>query len=526
MRLRPFLTAPPLIALTAGAVSATGFAPLNFWPVLLGALAVLLWLTHEAPSLKSALGRGWLFGLGHFAVGNNWLQHAFEYQDKMPPALGYVAVLLVGIYLALFPAVAMGLAWRFKAAVPKRSEWLGPDAGYVFAATAAWMVTEWLRASLFTGYPWDPLGLGWLSVTPIAQSAALIGTYALSGVMMLAAGALYLLAQRDYSFPAGVAVLLVLLGLGGMTHAPMAPRDPDGPPQLRVRVVQPNIGQEALNDPDYNEKVLAKMIALSAGASLEPRLLVWPEGMVNDLIEDGYPEPRLYRVDPRIIRARIGATLGPLDTALIGGNALFFDDKGKIIGAGNSIWPVDPSGELGPRYDKAHLVPFGEYLPARTFMEALGLSRFSAGSLDFIRGPGPRTIEIEGVGKVGMLICYEVIFSGAVVDPLERPDVIFNPSNDAWFGGWGPAQHLAQARMRAIEEGVPILRSTPTGVSAVIDAYGKVVTSIPFRTEGAVDAMLPPARPPTLFSRAGNAIAAVMAGLMLLLAIAFRRFAR
>lgn len=517
---------PLLIALAAGLISATGFAPLDLWPLLLIALAVLLWLVHQAPNLRSALLRGWLFGLGHFAVGNNWMQHAFDYQDRMPPALGYVAVLLVGCYLAIFPALAMGLAWRFKTGVRKRSEWLGPDSGYVLAAAAAWMVTEWLRASLFTGYPWDPLGLGWLTVYPVAQSAALIGTYALSGVMMLAAGALYLLAQRDYGFPAAIAGLLVLLGLLGTSHAPIAARTADSPPQLRVRVVQPNIGQEALGDPDYNEKVLAKMIALSKGASAEPRLLVWPEGMVNDLIEDGYPDPRLYRVDPRIIRARIGATLGPLDTALVGGNALFFDERGRISGAGNSIWPVDPAGVLGPRYDKAHLVPFGEYLPARRVMEALGIARFAAGDIDFIRGPGPRTIEIAGVGKVGMLICYEVIFSGQVVDPLERPDVIFNPSNDAWFGSWGPAQHLAQARMRAIEEGLPILRSTPTGISAVIDAHGRVVASVPFRTEGAADAPLPPARPPTLFSRFGNGIAAAMAGLLLLFAIAIRRFAR
>ena len=520
------LRRPLLTALAAGLISATGFAPLDWWPLLLVALAVLLWLVHEAPTLRSALARGWMFGLGHFAVGNNWLQHAFDYQDRMPPALGYVAVLLVGAYLALFPALAMGLAWRFKTAVPKRSEWLGADSGYILAAAAAWMVAEWLRASLFTGYPWDPLGLGWLTVYPVAQSAALVGTYTLSGVMILAAGALYMLALRNYGFTAAVAAALALLGLAGTNHAPELPRASDSAPPLRVRVVQPNIGQEALADPDYNEKLLAKMIALSKGASLEPRLLVWPEGMVNDLIEDGYPDPRWYRIDPRIIRARIGATLGPLDTALIGGNALFFDAKGKISGAGNSIWPVDPAGVLGPRYDKAHLVPFGEYLPARWLLEPLGLARFAAGDVDFIRGPGPRTIEIQGVGKVGMLICYEVIFSGAVVDPLERPDFIFNPSNDAWFGSWGPAQHLAQARMRAIEEGLPILRSTPTGISAVIDAHGKVIASIPHRTEGAVDALLPPARMPTLFSRFGNMIAAAAAALFLLIAIAIRRFAR
>ena len=524
--LRRLLLTAPMAALAAGLISATGFAPLNLWLLLLIGLAVLLWLTHEAPSLKSAMLRGWMFGLGHFAVGNNWLQHAFDYQDKMPPALGYVAVLLVGAYLAFFPAIAMGLAWLFKTRMPVHAGWHGPDGGYVLAAAAAWMVSEWLRATLFTGYPWDPLGLGWLTVDPIAQSAALIGTYALSGVMMLAAGALYLLVRRDYAFVAGIAVLLVALGIAGTTHAPVIARNAESPPQLRVRIVQPNIGQEGLADPNYSENVLSKMIALSKGASMEPRLLVWPEGMVNDLVEDGYPDPRFYRVDPRIIRARIGAVLGPLDTALIGGNALFFDDRGKLTGAGNSIWPVDPAGMLGPRYDKAHLVPFGEYLPARSLLEPLGLARFATGDIDFIRGPGPRTIEIQGVGKVGMLICYEVIFSGNIVDPLERPEFIFNPSNDAWFGSWGPAQHLAQARMRAIEEGLPILRSTPTGISAVIDARGHVVASIPHLTEGAVDALLPAPRPPTLFSRVGNSAAAAMALLLLLFAIAIRRFAR
>jgi apolipoprotein N-acyltransferase len=335
-----------------------------------------------------------------------------------------------------------------------------------------------------------------------------------------------MLSRRDYGFAGVVAALLVALGLLGTAHAPEIPRTADSPPQLRVRVVQPNIGLEALRAPDYAEKVLGKMIALSKGASLEPRLLVWPEGMVDDLVEDGYPDPRYYRVDPRIIRARIGATLGPLDTALIGGNALFFDAKGRISGAGNSIWPVDPAGMLGPRYDKAHLVPFGEYLPARPFFEALGVARFAAGDIDFVRGPGPQTIEIPGVGKVGMLICYEVIFSGETVDPLERPDFIFNPSNDAWFGSWGPVQHLAQARLRAIEEGVPIIRSTPTGVSAVIDARGLVIASVPRLTEGAADALLPAPRPPTLFSRIGNAMAVAMAALLLLFAFAFRRFAR
>jgi len=518
MHRRPLLT-----ALAAGLLSATGFAPLDWWPLLLLGLAVLLHLVHEAPTLKSAMLRGWMFGLGHFAVGSNWLQHAFDYQDKMPPALGYLAVVLVACYLALYPAVAMGLAWRFKTQVRIRAGWEGPDPGYILAAAAAWMLTEWLRGVLFTGYPWNPLAVAWVS-TEVAGLAAWIGTYALTGLTMVVAGALYLGARRDYRPILVVVPLLAVATLLAMPFELTRPApDADAP---RVRIVQPNIGQEGLEDPDYNEKVLARMIALSGESGPAPRLLVWPEGMVNDFVEDGYPDTRYYRVDPRLIRARIAAKLGPRDTALIGGNALFFDRQGNLNGAGNSIWPIDADGVLGERYDKAHLVPFGEYLPARPFFEALGVARFAAGSLDFVRGPGPRSIDIPRFGRAGMDICYEIIFSGHVVDSARRPDFIFNPSNDAWFGSWGPTQHLAQARLRAIEEGVPILRATPTGISAVIDAHGRLVATIPPHVEGAIEVPLPAPRPPTLFARLGNWIAFAAFALLLLLAVAFRRFAR
>jgi apolipoprotein N-acyltransferase len=514
MHRRPLLT-----ALAAGLLSATGFAPLDGWPLLLIGLAVLLHLVHEAPSLKSAVLRGWVFGLGHFAVGSNWLQHAFDYQDKMPPALGYLAVVLVACYLALYPAIAMGLAWSFKTRVAMRSGWNEPDIAYVCAAAAAWMAGEWLRGVMFTGYPWDPIGVAWVT-TPVAALAAWIGTYALSGMTMVIAGALYLAARRDYRLLVRAVPLLVVASVLAM------PAEVARPSTATVRVVQPNIGQEAYTDPDYNEKVLAQMIALSGQPSLKPRLLVWPEGMVNDYIEDGYPDTRYYRLDPRLIRARIAAKLGPLDTALIGGNALFFDRNGLVTGAGNAIWPVDPDGLLGERYDKAHLVPFGEYLPARPFFEALGIDRFAAGDIDFVRGPGPRSIEIPGFGAAGMDICYEIVFSGYVVDPAHRPDFIFNPSNDSWFGSWGPAQHLAQARMRAIEEGLPILRATPTGISAVIDARGRLVATIPPHVAGAVEVPLPPPLPPTLFAKLGNWLALAAFALLLAMAVAFRRFAR
>jgi apolipoprotein N-acyltransferase len=247
--------------------------------------------------------------------------------------------------------------------------------------------------------------------------------------------------------------------------------------------------------------------------------------MVNYFVEDGYP-PVYYRdADPRWVRGRIGGLLGPQDRAMVGGNALIFAD-GKLAGAGNSVWTVDPAGMLGARYDKAHLVPYGEYLPMRTILAPLGLARLVMGEVDFLPGPGPRNLPIEGFGNAGVAICYEIIFSGQIVDRAHRPDFLFNPSNDAWFGRWGPVQHLAQARLRAIEEGLPILRATPTGVSAVIDARGRLIGTVPAGQEGAIEAPLPSALPPTLFSRLGNWLALVVGLLSVVLAIAFRRFAR
>lgn len=512
---------PLTTAFVAGLLSATGFAPLGLWPVLLACFALLLALVHRAPTLRAALLRGWVFGVGHFTIGNNWIQHAFDFQDKMPPVLGYFAVVLLALYLAVYPAMAMGLAWRFARSVKARSGWEDPDFAYVLAAGAAWIATEWLRSVLFTGYPWNPIGVVWVPVQPVAHIAALVGTYALSGLTIALAGTVFLATQRNYRPLAASVAAFGLLAL-----AAHGVRQEGTPSTRRVTVVQPNIGQEGVSDSGYAERVLARLIALSGKPGAAPRLLVWPEGMVNQYIEDGYPAAWYFQGDPRQIRGRIAATLGPRDRALIGGTAVVFDSVKRPLGAGNSVWAIDPDGMLGQRYDKAHLVPYGEYLPLRNLLAPLGLARLVMGDIDYLPGPGPRTIDVPGFGKAGVQICYEIIFSGQTVDPANRPDYLFNPSNDAWFGAWGPPQHLAQSRMRAIEEGLPILRATPTGISAVIDANGRLRAMIPAGMQGAVTVALPTPNAPTPFARLGNWLALVTALALLLLAIANRRFGR
>lgn len=521
------LPRPRLIALVAGAVSATAFAPLDWWVVGLICIAILLRLTHEAPTLKQALLRGWLFGLGHFTMGNNWIQHAFTYQDKMPPVLGYFAVVLLALYLAVYPGLAMGLAWRF--ARWRRKLGTRPDLPFILIAAAAWIVTEYLRGVMFTGYPWNPLGVIWLPVPGIAGIAAWVGTYAMSGLAVIAGGALLLLPERRWRFPAALIVTLGLFAFNGI-HIDLD-KAPD-PATPRVRVLQPNIGQETTLDGTRAEKSMAALTALSNDRATilpggpAPRLIVWPEGAVDYWIEDGYPPEWYNRNDPRAVRERIAMTLGPRDIALIGGNGLLFGGDRTLDAATNSVFAIDASGTIRSRYDKAHLVPYGEYLPMRSILKPLGLSRLVMGDVDYAPGPGPQTLEIPGFGKIGMQICYEIIFSGQTVDPNNRPAILFNPSNDAWFGAWGPPQHLAQARMRAIEEGLPILRSTPTGISAIIDAHGRIVASAGMGQAKAIEAPMPAALSPTLFARAGNWMAWIVAGLLLAIAIAIRRFAR
>jgi len=499
---------PPRLpfALAAGLVSATGFAPLHLWPLTIVAFAVLLAMLIEAATLRRALALGWAFGLGHFVVGLNWIATAFTYQAAMPAWLGWVAVVLLSIYLAVYPAVATGLAWRWGRSEPLRL-------ALIFAA--AWIVSEWLRATLFTGFAWNPLGVVALPVLGTARLATLIGTFGLSGIVALAAGGA-LLANRRRWLPA-IALLLagpVAAALLVKLPARLAPT-PSAANGPLMRIVQPNIGQEQKWQPGFEADNYRRLIRLTGPIAREPRLILWPEAAVPDYLQE---EPWA--------RARLARLLGPRDILLTGGVALEFGGDGHVIAARNSLFAMNARGSLLGRYDKAHLVPYGEYLPMRPILSAIGLSRLAPGDLDFWPGPGPRSIALPGFGVVGVQICYEIIFPGHVVDAAHRPAMLFNPSNDAWFGAWGPPQHLAQAQLRAIEEGVTVVRSTPTGISAVIGPDGRLLAHLPWRTPGAIDWRVPSPVPPPLFARAGNILSFLFAGLLVVVAIALRRLQR
>lgn len=496
---------PRLAALALGLLAACGFPPLHLWPLTLIAIGGFAWLVASAPSRRNAALLGWLFGLAHFTLANNWIATAFTYQAEMPAWLGWLAVPLLSVYLAVYPALA---AWLARA--------LGKDmgrAGFAVLIAGCWIVSEWLRSWVFTGYAWDPLGLALLGPWDrpgLAAALPWFGTYALSGITVLIGAMLWLLAAERRLAATGLVAVLVT---GGMYLPPPAPREGT----LTYTLVQPDLRQDELDDPTRFEEQFQRIARLSQrelsarGEQDGRRLVLWPESGVPDYLREGYPQRYYDQMtaggDPAFARHRIGRTIGADSLLLTGAVDLeidMVDGRANAIGARNAVTAIDETGVIIAGYDKAHLVPYGEYLALRWLLEPLGLRRLVAGSVDFWPGPGPRTLDLGEWGGAGIQICYEIVFSGQVVDPQNRPDYLFNPSNDGWFGAWGPPQHLAQARMRAIEEGLPVLRSTTTGISAVIDARGVVRQHIGMQRAASLHGIIPPAAAPTLFSRLGN----------------------
>jgi apolipoprotein N-acyltransferase len=359
--------------------------------------------------------------------------------------------------------------------------------------------------------------------TPWRGSAVVVGTYGLSTLAVLLGGALFLALAKARRSAAVLAIALVAMGLLGWR--PQA--EPKVATGKTIRVVQPNIGQEDKWRDGLEEEAFQRLTRLSAlEAGARPTLLLWPEVAVPVPFQlEGPPPPRLTTPLPPARRA--GRLLRPgSDLLVTGAFSLVVDGRADLVGSTNSVMPITASGRILGRYDKAHLVPYGEYLPMRPLLSAIGVSQLAPGVGDTLSGPGPRNLALPGWGVMGVQICYEIIFSGQVVDLRQRPDFLFNPSNDAWFGAWGPPQHLAQARLRAAEEGLPVIRSTPTGISAVIDAHGNLSASLPWRTAGVIDADLPLAAAPTPFARLGNLIPLSLAFVLLLFAVGMDARAR
>ena len=470
-----------LIAVGFGIAATGAQPPLHLLPLLIVAFSGLVWLIDGSATRRAAFAAGWWFGLGHFVSGLYWIGIALMTDPERYAWLVAPAVLAISAGLALFPGL-VALAARL----------CPPGVSRILGLALAWVVAEWLRGWLFTGFPWNLMGTVWASSDSMIQLAAYVGVFGLGLVTVAVAAAPSTLAGggRAPTLIAGL-VLLALWG-GGMARLAAYPAG-DVVEDVRLRLVQPNVAQHHKWRPEKREALFRRHLALSRSEGFETIThVIWPETAIPYFIADDPARRRMIAaVTPRggaLISGALRGLRGTETTPQKLWNSLFaFDDEGRVVAT----------------YDKTHLVPFGEYMP---FRNILSLAKLTYGTTDFSAGPGPRSLTVAGLPPFSPLICYEAIFPAAVVEPGKRPVFLLNITNDAWFGvSSGPYQHFASARMRAVEQGLPLVRSANTGISAVVDALGRVTARLGLGEEGVLDADLPRALgEPTFYARWGD----------------------
>ncbi|HEY2481486.1 MAG TPA: apolipoprotein N-acyltransferase [Caulobacteraceae bacterium] len=494
---------PRGLAVAAGLAAALAQPPFAILPGLLG-YAVILALIDRAVGprpLRSAFLRGWLAGVGYFLLSLFWLAEPFQVNAMQQGWMAPFAVALTTAGMALFWGLA-ALAYRFSA--PR-----GVARVVVFAGVFA--AVEWLRGHILTGFPWDLPGETWRAGSPLSQAASLVGAYGLTWITLLIASAPAVIGEgrKGLATVAGAAGLLAALYGWGASRLREVPPTSASAPLLRI--VQADVRQESKYDPELFSSIVRRYVALTAApAAHAPDIVVWPEGAIPDAMED-------YLASGAWPRAAIIAALKPGQTLILGGyrvaNAnvdppVVYNSLAAFRRAGDDLTPLGV-------YDKFRLVPFGEFLPFDALAGRLGIKTFVHVGDGFTAGPRPRPLKLAGLPPVQPLICYEALYPGFTREGAAASGVraawIVNISNDAWFGATsGPWQHLNMASYRAIEEGLPMVRATPTGVSAVIDAFGRPEASLAEGALGVIDRRLPPALPPTPFSRFGDAPFALM----------------
>jgi apolipoprotein N-acyltransferase len=510
------------IALVAGMLSALAMAPFNAWPVLFASFPVVVWLIDGAGAgrlrgVPAAAMAGWWFGLGYFVPGLYWIGYAFLVDAPTFAWLMPFAILGLPAYLALFTALGFALA---------RLIWTR-DAWRVLALAASLTLSEWLRGYALTGFPWNAFGYALTEPLALAQTASLIGLWGLTflAVAIFASPSVLIdgksRGRRPWIAPAIALVLLLAMGIFGAVRLNLQPTAMVA--NTRLRIMQPNLQQDVKFNYAAKAEVMQKYLTLSDRASgpqstgvRDVNILIWPES--------AFPFFLTREADAM---AQI-ASLLPKGTVLITGSVRAPDAPpgARITRAYNSIYVIDHDGSVVSIYDKLHLVPFGEFLPFQDWMEKIGLVQLTKVQGGFIPGTRRRTLEIPHAPRALPLICYEAIFPGDVVERDDRPGWIVNLTNDGWFGiSTGPYQHLQQARLRAIEQGLPVVRAANTGISAVIDPLGRMVAVLGLGVEGVLDSSLPSPLPPTVYARTGD-IPAAMIVTVTLLFVASRRVAK
>ncbi len=480
------------VCIAAGLAVALGLQPFRLWPLAILGLAAGLAVIGRQSGPRQAAWAGFAFGLGHFALALGWIVEPFLVDAARYGWMAPFAVLFMAAGMALFWAVAAGVG----SMAPRRMPGL----------VAAFGAAELARGYVLTGFPWAQPGQVLID-TPLVQLAAWVGPGGLTAALIAVAGLLAM--ARPVPVLAGVALLA---GGWAAGSARLTRPEPQAPGAM-LRLVQPNAAQNLKWDPDlaatFFDRLLSETAAAPARGAPRPDLVIWPETALPYLVEQS----------PELIGIITAAAQG---SAVALGRQRVHDGRGW-----NSLTVYDPSGATLASYDKHHLVPFGEYIPLGDLAyDLFGLKAFAAQTgRAYTAGPGSRVLALgPRLGTALPLICYEAVFPQDVRSAPARPDWILQITNDAWFGSFsGPFQHAAQSQLRAVESGLPLIRVGNTGVTEVIDARGRVLASLPFGTQGHLDAALPGALPPTLYWRWGEWPLLVWLAGLATLAMAVRR---
>lgn len=488
-----------VLDLGLGATAALGQAPWGLWYLTVVAMAVICWRVAGARDARRATWHALAAGFGHFALAMSWIVEPFLVEADIYGWMAPFALFFMALGGAMFWAVPAWLAAQFSHDTSRRA--------VAFAGLI--VLSDWLRGWLFTGLPWALTGHVWIA-TPAGQTAATFGSIGLSLLTMLAA-ALPTAFSRNKGWRsllpgAALAVLLITTAFSAGLARQSRPLPADT--GLHLRLVQPNATQALKWDPYYAEVFFRRLLDLSAvrdPGKPAPDAVIWPETAVNFLLDQSGGAPQDI-------------------AAFAGAPVILGIQRSEDERYFNSLTQFSASG-VGPVYDKFHLVPFGEYTPWGDMMARLGVRAFAAQhGFGYSSGTGPQVLRFDGLPPFQPLICYEAVFSRHLITGKDRPQWLLQVTNDAWFGSLsGPWQHLAQARLRAIESGLPLMRAANTGVSAVIDARGGVRATLGLDLAGRIDAALPGALPPTPWSRLGDWPAVLLALAMVLAAARPRR---
>ncbi|MDR3449866.1 MAG: apolipoprotein N-acyltransferase [Alphaproteobacteria bacterium] len=472
------------LAFTFGAAMALAMPPFDCFPLLWICLPALIFLLRPAANGKQAFTTGWCFAFGHMVFGLYWIAASMLVDIKhfwwgIPLAVAVLPACFAVYYgIAALVARRIGLnGWR-------GAVWFG----------FMWFLADYARGHLFSGFPWNLVGYAWSGSLPVLQTTSVIGIYGLSLLTTLAACLPASLTENSRANRAAtLAGMGLFVALAAAGEARLQAVHVADVPDVRLRLVQPNTDEANKWKAVQGAADFQQMLDYTSAPADRPVThVIWPEAA-----------PPYYLDEDTVHRAELAQRISATASVLTGAVRRDVGPEGETRFY-NSLIAIDGLGRVMAGYDKFHLVPFGEYMPFRNYLPA-SLRALAASAADFTPGPGPRTLRVLGLPTFSPLICYEAIFPGQVADPADRPQMLLNVTNDAWYKNTtGPFQHFAIARVRAIEEGLPLVRVDNTGISAVIDPAGRIVAFIPYGKSGFIDSGLPEPLPLTLYEKFGD----------------------